>query len=66
MNLKITDLYFIAGIFFSISINLICEPIRRKWRKECDFNCKKCKVFDCSKYICEKQKKKYLQKGEQI
>lgn len=58
------DIYFLAGMIFSILMDIIVEPIRRKWRKECNFECKNCKVFDCSKFDCDRQKEKFLKKKQ--
>lgn len=37
--------------------DLLCEPIRKKWRKECNYDCSKCKVWDCYVFNCEKHRK---------
>lgn len=40
-------IFFVLGFLYSYLCDLVVEPIRRKWRKDCGFNCSKCKVFDC-------------------
>lgn len=38
---------FILGNLISLIGDLLCEPIRNKWRKDCNYDCSKCKVWDC-------------------
>lgn len=44
----VNDLFsaFLLGILLKSGFDLIsyyiCEPIRRKWRKECNFDCSSC------------------------
>lgn len=33
------------------------NQLEKKWRKECNFDCSKCKVWDCNVFNCEKYKK---------
>lgn len=51
----------IIGYLFGFIFDFICEPIRNKWRKDCNYNCKVCKVWDCQKKVCDykKERKKY-------
>lgn len=53
---------FIIGSFTYLLGNLLCEPIRNKWRRECKFDCSKCIVWDCSRYACLRYKEKYDRK----
>lgn len=53
-------IYFILGMIFDYLCNLSVEPIRRKWRKECNFHCSMCKVWDCPVHECRKQREKYF------
>jgi hypothetical protein len=63
-----SDLFcaFLLGLILKSGIDLIryyiCELIRRKWRKECNFDCSNCKVFDCDRHDCLAQKKNYERK----
>lgn len=49
---------FFIGSAFDCFCNLMVEPLRRRWRRECKYNCSKCKVWDCSRHNCLKQKYK--------
>lgn len=42
----------LIGLTIDFISNLLVEPIRRKWRKQCNYDCTKCKVWDCSKHCC--------------
>lgn len=63
-----SDLFcaFLLGIFLKSGIDLIsyylCEPTRNKLRKECNFDCSNCKVWDCDRHDCLAQKKNYERK----
>lgn len=63
-----SDLFcaFLLGLILKSGIDLIrycfCEFIRRKWRKECNFDCSNCKVWDCDRHDCLAQKKNYERK----
>ena len=50
--LLVTLMYFIDFI--------LVEPIRIKWRKDCNFDCLKCKCWDCQKKRCDYYKRRYL------
>ncbi len=50
---------FFIGSLFDCFCNLMVEPIRRRWRKECKYNCSNCRVWDCGRHLCIQQKKKY-------
>ena len=45
---------FILGQLIPLFGDLLCEPIRNKWRKDCNYDCSKCKVWDCNVYNCKK------------
>lgn len=49
---------FFIGSAFDCFCNLMVEPIRRRWRKKCNYNCFNCRVWDCGRHLCLKQKKK--------
>ena len=49
---------FIIGFAFDCFNNLMVEPMRRRWRKECNYDCSRCKVWDCSRHLCIEQKEK--------
>lgn len=55
---------FIVGVIFNAICDLVVEPTRRQWRKECNFDCSKCKVWDCSRKRCLNYKKKLMKEGE--
>ena len=55
---------FVVGYLIPFIENLVVEPIRNKWRKDCKFDCSKCKVWDCSKKDCLRYKEKYLSKKD--
>lgn len=57
-------LAFIAGAAFECFNNLMVEPIRRRDRRKCNYDCSKCKVWDCDKHLCDEQKKKDIKKGK--
>lgn len=59
-------IYFMFGVLFKDLSDLVVEPIRNKWRKECKFDCSKCKVWDCSKKDCLRYKEKYLSKKDGV
>lgn len=64
MSDKFKMLYvgFALGFCFDLINYYLCEPIRRKWRKECNFDCSNCKVWDCNRLDCLSQKKNYERK----
>lgn len=49
---------FLCGHLYIIILDLSVYPIIRKWRRECNYDCNKCKVFDCDRHDCLKQKLK--------
>lgn len=63
-----SDLFcaFLLGLILKSGIDLIrycfCELIRRKWRRDCNFDCSKCKVSDCTRKDCFLYKEKYERK----
>lgn len=59
-------IYFMFGVLFKDLLDLVVEPIRNKWRKDCKFDCSKCKVWDCSKKDCLRYKEKYLSKKDGV
>lgn len=54
--------YFIIGFLLGMFNDFLCYltviPIKRKWRRECNYDCSKCKVFDCERFDCMRQMKK--------
>ena len=50
----------IIGYLLGFIFDLICEPIRSKWRKDCNYNCKVCKVWDCQKKVCDYKKERNI------
>ncbi len=59
-------IYFMFGVFFNYLLDLVVEPIRNKWRRDCKFDCSKCKVWDCDKKVCDYKKQKYLSKKDGV
>ena len=59
-------IYFMFGVFFNYLLDLVVEPIRIKWRRDCKFDCSKCKVWDCDKKVCDYKKQKYLSKKDGV
>lgn len=55
---------FILGAIFDWFNNLSVEPIRKKWRRQCNYDCFKCKVWDCDRFYCLAQKEKENRKRE--
>lgn len=57
---------FLLGMILKSTIDLICyllsEPIRNKLRRNCNFDCSKCKVWDCSEHDCSYYKEEYERK----
>ena len=54
---------FILGSLFESFNYLLLEPMKRKWRRQCKYDCSKCKVWDCDKHLCRNQKIKDIKKG---
>lgn len=54
--------YFMFGFISCFLYNSLCYliliPIKRKWRRECNYDCSKCRVFDCEKFDCIRQMEK--------
>lgn len=55
---------FFIGTLFDCFSNLSVEPIRRRWRKKCNYDCSKCKVWDCGRHLCIEEKEKENRKRE--
>lgn len=55
-------LSFIWGYLYSIILDISVYPIKRKWRRQCNYDCSKCKVWDCERHDCLNQKRKELKK----
>lgn len=53
-------IFFLIGILYSILLDLIVEPIRIRWRKQANYDCKKCKVWDCPAKKCIKKSKYFI------
>lgn len=51
-------LFFLIGILYSILLDLIVEPTRIRWRKQANYDCNNCKVWDCPVHRCSKKRKK--------
>ena len=52
------SLIFFAGWLYSILLDIGVEQIRKKWRKQCNYNCSMCKVWDCPVHKCNKEYRK--------
>lgn len=48
----------LLGSLTPLICNLLCEPIRNRWRKQCNYDCSKCGVWDCNVHDCKKYKDK--------
>lgn len=48
---------FIIGFSADIIGSLLTIPIKKKWKKDCNYNCSKCKVWDCEMKDCMRRKK---------
>lgn len=55
---------FILGTLFDLLSNLLVEPIRRRDRRKCNYDCKRCPVWDCDVHICNSQKRKDIMRGK--
>lgn len=55
---------FFIGSLCECFSNLSVEPIRRRWRRQCNYDCSKCKVWDCDRFYCLVQKEKENKKRE--
>lgn len=53
---------FIVGYSADFIGSLLTIPIKKKLKKECNYDCSKCGVWDCEMHDCIKQKKKEKKK----
>lgn len=53
---------FILGYLFSWIEDFSVYGIRRNWQKQCNYDCSKCKCWDCQYHICQENKKKEAKK----
>ena len=53
---------FVLGYLFSWIEELSVFPIRKKWQKQCKYDCSKCKVWDCQYHICKEKRDKLVKK----
>lgn len=53
---------FMLGSLFDLICNLMVEPIRKRWRKGCNYDCSICRVWDCDKHLCDYKRKKEEEK----
>lgn len=49
---------FVLGSLYDLICNLILILFKRKWRRECNYDCSKCKAFDCERFDCIRQMEK--------
>lgn len=54
---------FITCVIMQIIEIISVEPMKKKWRRQCNFNCENCRVWDCDKHLCDEQKRKEHKKG---
>lgn len=52
--------FFLIGMLYRILLDLIVEPFRIRRRKQANYNCNKCKVFDCPGKKCFKKSKYFI------
>ena len=45
-------LSFVLGMLYTCLLDLIVQPIRIKCRKQANYDCSKCKVWDCPRKRC--------------
>lgn len=57
-------LAFIAGAAFNCFSNFMVEPMRKRIRRKCNYDCSKCRVWDCDRHLCNEQKEKDIKKGK--
>ena len=54
--------YFMFGFISCSLYNFLCYliliPIKKKWRRECNYDCSKCRVWDCERFDCIRQMEK--------
>lgn len=48
-------LFFIGGFMYSYFLDFSLELIRNNWRKEANYKCNNCKVWDCPAHNCRKK-----------
>ncbi len=51
-------LFFIGGFAYSYFLDFSIELTRKKWRKEANYKCNNCKVWDCPVHYCRKKGEK--------
>lgn len=49
---------FLLGMFNDLLCYLSTIPIKRKWRRECNYDCSKCRVWDCERHNCIRMKER--------
>ena len=49
---------FLIVIFIFMISEIAVVRLRRKWAKQCNYDCSKCKVWDCQRHICLEDIKK--------
>ena len=58
--------YFIIGFVFGSLFDLFCDlcviPLKRKWKRDCNYDCSKCRVWDCERFDCINQIEKIKRK----
>ena len=55
---------FICGMLFESFNDFLVEPVRKRWRRKCNYDCSKCGVWDCDRHLCNEQKEKDIKKGK--
>lgn len=63
MNLFIA---FMLGYLFDLICDLMVEPIRKHWRKECNYDCSTCRVWDCVKHSCDRKRNRDMKGRKEI
>lgn len=54
---------FILGYVLHWFEDLSVLPMKRKRQKQCNYDCSKCRVWDCQYHICQEHKKKEAKKN---
>ncbi len=49
---------YIIGFSVDTIFQLILIPVKKKWRRECNYDCSKCRVWDCGRFDCIRQMEK--------
>ena len=61
---------FILGILVSVIYDLfaafIFDFFRSRWRKECNYDCSTCCVWDCGKHSCDRQRNREMKRKKEI